>query len=279
MKNYNWTRVLLLIIPYFIVVGIFQLIGMLIADIDYKDLEVIKTTQQRLIIYFFACLGTFVILWGFMKYVDKERFVLMGFHIKNRRKDILIGLFIGLIIMSFGYLFLIEINEITYLKTTFNLKEIGYSILVYIFVSFSEEILFRGYVLKNLLNSMHSSLALVLSAILFSLMHGANPNMDWFSFLNLFLVGILLGISYIYTKNLWFPIALYFSWNFFQTLFGFNVSGQDFYSLIEFKISEKNILNGGDFVFEGSIFSIIIQVLLIIGIIMYYQNKKIRIQT
>jgi hypothetical protein len=127
--------------------------------------------------------------------------------------------------------------------------------------------------------SFNKYFALFLSSVLFSLMHGANPNMDWFSFLNLFLAGILLGVSYIYTKNLWFPIALHFSWNFFQTLFGFNVSGQDFYSLIEFRISEKNILNGGNFGFEGSILSIIVQVILILTVIIYYQNKKIKVQT
>ncbi len=278
MKSLDWTRVLSLLVPYFIVVGIFQFIGLLIADVDYNDIDLIKTTQQHFIVSFSGCIGTFAILWAFMKYVDKEHFILMGFHIKNKRKDILVGIFIGLIIMGFGYLLLIALNEITYLKTTFDLKEVSYSILVYVFVSFSEEILFRGYVLKNFLSSMHSSLALVLSAVLFSLMHGFNPNMDWFSFLDLFVAGILLGISYVYTRNLWFPIALHFSWNFFQTLFGFNVSGQDFYSLIEFKISQKNILNGGDFGFEGSVFSIIIQVMLIITIIIYYQNKKTRVQ-
>ena len=67
--------------------------------------------------------------------------------------------------------------------------------------------------------------------------------MDGFSAMSLFLAGILLGITYIYTKNLWFPVALHLSWNLFQTLFGFNVSGKDFYSLIEFKIQENNLLN------------------------------------
>ena len=104
-------------------------------------------------------------------------------------------------------------------------------------------------------------------------MHGFNPNIDLFGFLDLFLAGILLGVSYIFTKNLWFPITLHFSWNFFQSLLGFNVSGQDSYSLIEFKITEKNILNGGDFGFEGSIFSIIAQ-LIFISIIWYYYNKN-----
>ncbi len=69
---------------------------------------------------------------------------------------------------------------------------------------------------------------------------------------------------------------MHFSWNLFQTLFGFNVSGQDFYSLIEFKITKKSVLNGGDFGFEGSILSIVAEVLLIIVIFYYYERSKIR---
>lgn len=124
--------------------------------------------------------------------------------------------------------------------------------------------------------SFNKYMALMVSSALFSLMHSANPNMDWFSFLGLFLAGVLLGILYIYTKNLWFPIALHFSWNFFQTLFGFNVSGQDIYSVIEFKITENNLWNGGDFGFEGSVLSIIAQVIVIGSIVYHYhaKNKK-----
>ncbi|MCG8208449.1 CPBP family intramembrane metalloprotease [Tenacibaculum finnmarkense] len=262
---HGYTRILLLIIPYFFVMGFFQLIGLLFAKIADKNIDINKlSTQQHFIISFFGCIGTFLILYFFMKHIDKERFILMGFHIKTKGKDILTGIIIGLIIMGFSYFFLIALNEITYLKINFNFKEIIYSIFLYIFVSFSEEILFRGYILKNLLNSVNSYLALVLSALLFSLIHSFNPNIDWISFLGLFLGGILLGISYIHTRNLWFPIALHFSWNFFQTLFGFNISGQNFYSLIEFEITKKSILNGGFFGFEGSIISIIVQLLLII---------------
>lgn len=122
--------------------------------------------------------------------------------------------------------------------------------------------------------SFNKYVALIVSSILFSLMHGFNPNIDLFSLFNIFLAGILLGLSYIYTKNLWFPIALHLSWNLFQTIFGFNVSGQDSYSLIEFSIYENNLLNGGDFGFEGSILSVISMIITIIGIWIYYNREK-----
>jgi hypothetical protein len=35
---------------------------------------------------------------------------------------------------------------------------------------------------------------------------------------------------------------MHLSWNLFQTLFGFNVSGKDTYSIIEFNITEENLL-------------------------------------
>ena len=106
-------------------------------------------------------------------------------------------------------------------------------------------------------------------------MHGFNPNIDLFGLVSIFIAGIFLGITYIHTKNLWFPIALHFSWNFFQTVLGFNVSGKDIYSVVEFSMKEKTLLNGGNFGFEGSIFSIIAMIITIAIISIYYQRKKL----
>ena len=270
----GWQRILILIFPYFLIVGIFQFIGLIIAGVDFSNIEAEKTSQQHVIVVFFTFFGTFALLWFFMKFVDEEKFVNLGFQIKNRIKDINVGVILGFLIMSAGLLTLISLNQVEFLKYNFSIKDIVLAILVYIIVAITEEVLFRGYILRNFMGSFNNYMALVVSSILFALAHGFNPNMDWFSYLNLFLAGILLGATYVYTKNLWFPIALHFSWNFFQTLFGFNVSGQDFYSLIEFKIIDKNMINGGDFGFEGSIFSIVAHVLLITAIFLYYERIK-----
>jgi len=156
----------------------------------------------------------------------------------------------------------------------FDFKEIIISIFLFIIVAVMEELLMRGYILKNLMISYNKYVALIVSSVLFSLMHGFNPNIDLFALTNIFLAGILLGISYIHTKNLWFPIALHLSWNLFQTILGFNVSGQKTYSLIEFGITENNLLNGGEFGFEGSILSLIAMLITIVGIEIYYRRQK-----
>lgn len=273
IKNNNWIRVLLLIIPYFIIVGIFQFAGILLTGVDFENIDA-ATIEQDTVISFFDLIGTFLLLWLFMRVVDNEPLVRLGFYLKNRKKDIAFGILIGLIIFSCGYFSLVALNEIQYVETKFNPVDVLLSVLVFSFVALSEEALFRGYILRNFMSSFSKINALLLSSLLFSLAHAANPNVSWFSLLDLFLAGVLLGISYTYTKNLWFPITLHFSWNFFQTLYGFNVSGQDFYSIIEFEMIEKNIINGGDFGFEGSILSTFIQVLLIAGIYLYYRKKN-----
>jgi len=280
MKEKNihrgWQRILLLILPYIFIVGIFQFMGALISGVDLTHIESDQTSIQKLTLSFFDFLGTFLVLWLFMKFLDKEKFIKLGFEIKNRFKEFNIGIGVGLIIMSIGYFLLLFLGELTFQRLIFDPKETLISVLLFIIVAIVEETLMRGYILRNLMISFNKYIALILSSILFSLMHSFNPNIDLFALTNLFLAGILLGLSYIHTKNLWFPIALHLSWNLFQTLFGFNVSGQDTYSsLVEFSLPEKNLLNGGAFGFEGSILSVISMIIMIILIEIYYRKKKL----
>ncbi|WP_109300709.1 CPBP family intramembrane glutamic endopeptidase [Aquimarina sp. AU474] len=272
-KHIGWIRVLILILPYLFVVAGFQLVAALITNIDINDRSYQETSFQRLIMSFFNLLGTFFILWIFMRFLDKNKFINLGFHTKGRLNEFVTGVGLGAVIMGIGYLILLFINEIQYKEIVFDPKEFVISILVFSLVAIVEEVLLRGYVLRNLMISFNKYVALLVSSALFAIMHGFNPNLSTFSLFGLFLAGLLLGISYIYTKNLWFPIALHFSWNFFQTHFGFNVSGIDFYSLIETEITNYNVLNGGAFGFEGSIFSITAEILGIIGIGYYYFKR------
>ena len=74
------------------------------------------------------------------------------------------------------------------------------------------------------------------------------------AFVNLFLAGLLLGINYLYTRNLWFSFFFHFSWNFFQgPILGFRVSGLVFPSLLQTETKGDLFVTGGDFGLEGSI--------------------------
>ncbi|MDT0622852.1 CPBP family intramembrane glutamic endopeptidase [Croceitalea vernalis] len=274
IKNWDWLRVVALILPYLLVVGVFQVFGYYIAGVPLNTEDYEFNSLQRTIITFTTLLGTVIVLFLFIRFVDKEPFKNLGLYWKGRSKDLLVGILLGAFIMCFAYFLLLGIDSIAFERMVVSWKDILYGILVFTCVSFSEELLFRGYVLKNFMSSFNKYIALVLSSLIFALMHGANPNIDLFPLINLFLAGILLGISYIYTKNIWFPVGLHFSWNIFQTLFGFNVSGIDFYSLIEFKIPKNNLINGGEFGFEGSILAIVFQIILILILFFYFESKN-----
>lgn len=270
----GWLRVLGITIPFVLIVGTFQLIAMNILGVDFENKEIEETSLQKFIISLTGLLGTFTVLWFFVHIIQKEKFINLGFQLKNRFKEFNLGIGLGAVIMFLGFSLLIFIDQIYFEKLNFDAYELLISIGIYIIVAVVEETLFRGYVLKNLMLSFNKYLALVISSLLFSIMHAANPSYDLFAFLDLFLAGIFLGISYLFTKNLWFPIALHFSWNFFQTHVGFNVSGQNTYSLIEISVLENNLLNGGSFGFEGSILSIILQLISIYFIYKYFKTKK-----
>ena len=272
-QKMGWIRVLLLIFPYVIIVGIFQIIGYIIAGISFEE-ELQPTTTQSFIITIATLLATLTVLYLFMRFVEKRKFKELGLKIKDRGFDLLAGVIIGLIVMATGFFLLIVLNEINVQNFNLDLEEILLSIGVFMAVSISEELLCRGYIQRNLMYSFNNYIALIISSLLFALAHSFNPNLSWIALAGLFGAGILLGLSYIYTKNLWFPISLHFSWNLFQAYFGFNVSGQEFYSIVEFNIAEENILNGGKFGFEASIFSLILQIALILLIFRYYQKRK-----
>jgi len=275
-KHAGWQRVLLLILPYVLVVGLFQFVGMLVAGVSLSDFseDLELSGYQKMIVSFFSLIGTLLVLWGCMKLLDKEKLINVGLHLKGRLVEGLIGVLAGALIMCLGFVVLLGMDEIKFSEFNFNGSELLISVLTFAFVAIMEELLCRGYILKNLMGSFNKYVALIVSSVLFALIHGANPNIDAFALFNLFLAGLFLGISYIHTKNLWFPIALHFSWNLFQTMVGFNVSGQDVYSVVEFSMTDKNIINGGDFGFEGSVFAVAVMIISIGIIELYYRKNK-----
>ncbi len=281
----GWFRVVIIIPAFFFFAVIFQLLGvgasaflsgLGLFDFSIQDLDSFSNLPAMTIIQYFDLIGIFTLLWLFMKYVDKEPFINMGFEIKGKRNDIILGMTLGLFMMAVGYLVLISLGEIQFLKINYDLSSIIWLFILFIGVSILEETFVRGYVLKNLLKSFNPIISLVISSGIFSLLHFLNPNVNYLALTELFIGGIALGISYVYTRNLWFPFAFHLSWNFFQVIFGFNVSGMDTYSLIEFEISEPNSLNGGDFGFEGSYLSIIFTVIIIYFLNNYYKKLKIK---
>ncbi|MBU0694925.1 MAG: CPBP family intramembrane metalloprotease [Bacteroidetes bacterium] len=265
----NWTNIFKIFIPYALTVGIFQLLMLKILGLDWsKGNELTFNSFQDFWMSFATFLGTFIIIWIYVKYVDKRSFKSLGFKSKNLLKDILLGIVFGFAIIFIGYEILIYSKELLFINYNQSVSDILFSFCFFIFVAINEELLVRGYFLQNLEASLNKFWALIISSLIFSLLHIFNNDINFLSLTNLFLAGLFIGLAYSVTRNLWLSIALHFSWNFFQgTIFGFNVSGRDSFSIIQTTYNQPDIWNGGSFGFEGSVLCIILQV---IGIITLY---------
>jgi membrane protease YdiL (CAAX protease family) len=272
----GWGNIFKLIIPYFFIVGLFQWIAYYNLGLEINNIEMVhKTPFQSLIVSFATLLGTLITIWLMMKFADEKPFHTLGFKNHLIGKDICKGIFLGFIIMLLGFSILYFTNQIEVQNVVFDSKSFFFGLFLFIFVGIAEEVLVRGYILKNLLASFNNYIALFISAIIFSVLHLGNPFMDFISFTQLFVIGFLFGIPYVITRKLWFSIALHFSWNFFQgTVFGFNVSGNQHFSIIQTKFNTPTIWNGGYFGFEGSILCLLLQLMVISVILFEYRKKR-----
>jgi len=270
----GWIRVVVLLIFSVFFGNIFKLIGILIAGVDTQIPIHESSVYQLLIITFFDFIGTIAIIFILLKILDNESILNIGLKLKHRVSDILIGIITGFTIMGLATLFLVAIDNINFKAINFEFNNLVYAFLLFVFVAIKEEIVYRGYILRNLMYSFNKYIALIASAILFSLMHAMNPDVQYIQLLNLFLAGLLLGISYIHNKNLWFPISLHFSWNFFMSLLGLNASENDPYSLIKFDDTGTNLINIGTYSFDKSYIYTILNVILIICVFIWYRYKS-----
>ena len=131
----------------------------------------------------------------------------------------------------------------------------------FLIVATGEEIIFRGVLFRWLDHRWGLGWALVISGLLFGLMHIFNDNATLWSSIAIALeAGILLGMAYKWAGNLWFPIGIHWSWNFAQgNIFGFAVSGQDAgSSLFLSSVEGPEWLTGGNFGAEASVIATVI---------------------
>lgn len=199
------------------------------------------------------------VVWRFRK----VSLAVWGRSLALRRKDVLAGILLAVVLYAVGFGISLLAGAIEVADVALNLSTLFISLGFCLLVAITEELALRGFVLERMLqDGVNKFWALFLSAALFSLIHIGNPNFDFLSFINLLLAGILLGSSYIYTRNLSFPIALHWFWNWIQgPVLGYEVSGNKFCDgLLTLHLPEANLINGGAFGFEGSILCTVLMI-------------------
>jgi len=209
--------------------------------------------EKMLLIGFIVALlsiGTYTLLFGFY-----EKRSITELSTKGLGKNLSIGILLGVLLQSLTIL-VIYLNKgftvISVNSILFILPSLAMAFTSAIF----EEIIFRGILFRITEEKLGSYWALLISALIFGAMHLANPHSSISAALGLAIqAGLLLGAAYIFTRNLWFPIAIHFAWNFTQSgIFGASTSGSTMgKSLLTTKIEGAEWFTGGHFGPEGSI--------------------------
>ena len=183
----------------------------------------------------------FVSVWVAGRVLDRRPLADSGFHFGRRWwADLGFGLGLGAVLLV-GIFCVEQAAGWVTVTGTFQSPQgpFGVAILValvhFVGVGIQEELLSRGYHLRNMaeglnLPSIGARWALLLgyagSSVVFGLLHAPNPNASIVSTINLVVAGLFLGLGYVLTGELAIPIGLHVTWNFFQgNVFGFPVSG------------------------------------------------------
>jgi uncharacterized protein len=133
----------------------------------------------------------------------------------------------------------------------------------------AEEIAFRGYPYRRLIEAIGPVTATIVMSLFFGLGHTLNPGATWTGVLVTMLAGLLLSVAWLRTHGLWLPWGLHFAWNAsLGILFGLPISGiSDFASVVHTRAFGPLWLTGGKYGPEGAQFTTIALLLGIVVVI------------
>jgi membrane protease YdiL (CAAX protease family) len=237
--------------------------GMVLRRPDlHLDPEGIQALTERMAIpltFLVAPVQVLVVI-AFRKGVDRRSLTSLGFTKRGRAAaDFGRGALLALVLLA------VEVPAVLWfsggsltLRSDADLRVLGtflYLLLGFLLVGINEEIVFRGYLFRNLLEGRGIRTAVFVSAALFALLHGLNPNFSWVAFGNILLIGVLLCVTVVRTGALWAAFGFHFAWNYLLgCFFSLPVSGIRVESLFTADLPDRAALwTGGSFGPEGGL--------------------------
>jgi uncharacterized protein len=194
-------------------------------------------------------MGTYSLLY---RYYEKRE--ITEFSAKNIVRHLTLGIAIGagiqtmviFIIFLMGGFSFISVNPVLYVLPP---------LAIAIFSAVFEETISRGIIFRITEEKLGSYIALIISALIFGALHLGNSGLSASGIALVILAGLLLAAAYMYSRNLWLPVAIHFSWNFtLSAVYGATVSGFEMpKTLIITRIEGADWYTGGAFGPEGSI--------------------------
>ncbi len=242
----------------------------LLAEME-KASAVIMGEDAFLLLSLFSTVAPLLVSLVYCRLIERRPIASMGVTFTKRAPlSLLLGLLLGLLMLGGAYLVCYATGAVTVTAGTCHIGMILLYFLGYLIQGSAEEFLCRGYLMPSLCNATSPFSAILLSALFFSLMHTSNPGFSFVAGLNIFLIGLLLGLLVFRTGNIWIACGLHAAWNFAEgALFGMSVSGTvpKHSFLLSAALEGRTLTNGGDFGPEGGV---AVSLILVVALIVFF---------
>jgi membrane protease YdiL (CAAX protease family) len=198
--------------------------------------------------------GILLLTWAFCRYLDQRPLVFLGLQRQGWLRSLAIGLGLGagLMILIFA-----SMAAAGWLTTEFALPPalpFLASVLSWAALSFVEELTFRGYIMQGLAKAWVMSLAVVVSSVLFGMVHLIDPNVQVLAILNVCTAGLFLALAYLITRSLWLSAGIHIGWNLTEiNVLGFPGSGHTEPAILHTTVGGPELITGGAFGPEGGL--------------------------
>ena len=211
-----------------------------------------------------------------MAFVDRRPFHSLGFGTGHVFRDISLGLTLGLFWLTASVGMARLGGWIAWQRSTpILLPALSLAGIALLLNVITQEVLVRSYIFQTVQSRFGVIAAVSVSALLFAAFHAGAIKGSWLAALNVFGAGILFGVSYALTRNLWLPIAIHFAWNFaLGPLLGLSLSGQNPFRVNwQFlTLNGPSLFTGGTFGLEGSLIVTVTTVVAIFSLLLIYRQ-------
>jgi len=139
----------------------------------------------------------------------------------------------------------------------------------------AEELLFHGFAFQTLFREIGPWATILPIGLLFGFLHNDNPNHTNLSFFNTTGFGILFGLAFIRSHDLWLPTGLHFGWNVVLPLVGADLSGITIEPTgVTLVWTASQLISGGKYGPEASILTTAVLFLLLVYILKIPVHKQ-----
>lgn len=220
-----------------------------------------------------------LLLWLWIRFFEGRKFFTIGFTKKDAFKKYIKGFLIGFLmltavigLMAIGGYINFDVEKISFGTDILWIALI--MLIGYIIQGASEEIIFRGWQMQVIGARYRPWLGVVISSVLFAILHGLNSGVSILAIINIVFFGILLALFVLRQNSLWAACGWHSAWNWgTASIYGLEVSGSEkLGSILNVSSSGPEYLSGGSFGPEASVITTLV---LIIGIaILIFHNSK-----